>query len=429
MTAIRTNWSNVKVGLRSLLSRNAMVAILYNIAYQYSTNMKNSFRPLVVSESCDLPMFYITMLASLFSFVAFLINVPVGVIVDRRRGMLKRVMVSVNILRALVYIFGYGMITTRTGAYIVYILDGIVFCFCGIMGPALLAISVDKSVMGSAFALYNGAVAICVSTSKSLGAALFNDGSQFIAGGTAGAVALLSAIILLVLDGDKVSETLRKEQSILNAKGIQEEPAPVSVRIKSRKLNRLLASISVAAIPLALCIGLGQIEESICNSYLAIMGEERGFDYYAALSVFYSISGIITVFIGTLCDIVNPVIMVYLGLAGKIIGNFLIAETMVQDVFLVGLCAITLSDFFITVVQISAAKMFPYRQQGRVTATINLMMHICMMALTLPAGFMAERSGAGGAYMYSAITSSLAAVAYTYSILYFRRHRKSHSEG
>lgn len=71
MTAIRTNWSNVKVGLRSLLSRNAMVAILYNIAYQYSTNMKNSFRPLVVSESCDLPMFYITMLASLFSFVAF----------------------------------------------------------------------------------------------------------------------------------------------------------------------------------------------------------------------------------------------------------------------------------------------------------------------------------------------------------------------
>lgn len=409
--------------MRTLLSRNAIVTVLYNIAYQYSTSTKNSFRSLVVTESCGLPLSYITILTSLVSFMAFVVNVPIGSLIDRRRGMMRRVMISVNLLRGLLYLFGYGTVSSTPGVFLVYALDGVLFCFCSTMGPALMAISVDKKAMGSAFALYTGVTTICTSTAKSLGIALFTSYGQQTAGMVSGGIALLSGVILIALDGDRVSDTLRREKAQLKESGRDDLTLNRDSRYKSRFLRELLSGVSLAAVPLALCIGLGQIEETVCNSYLAIIGEERSFDYYVFLSVLYGISGVLTVFIGVICDVINPIILVYLGLAGKVIGNLMISITMDQSVFLIGLAAITLTDFFMTVVQISAIKLFPYRKQGSLAATINLMMHISMMILTLPAGFLADRFGVGGAYMYSAFTSFLGAVAYTYAIIQFHRHR------
>ena len=208
---MREKWSDLKPGLMTLLTRNAIVTILYNIAYQYSTLMKNAARPLVVTVSCAQPVAYVSLLTSLFSFVSLLCNMPVGAIIDRNRDWMKRIMVAANIFRAALYFFGFGMVTTRGALIVLYILDGIVFCFLTIMGPALLSISVDKKAMGSAFAVYSGLTTICVSSSKSLAQSLFRNVSCRTSFTVSAAIALLSAIILLFLDGDKVLDSMKKE--------------------------------------------------------------------------------------------------------------------------------------------------------------------------------------------------------------------------
>lgn len=211
-------------------------------------------------------------------------------------------MISVNLLRGLLYLFGYGTVSSTPGVFLVYALDGVLFCFCSTMGPALMAISVDKKAMGSAFALYTGVTTICTSTAKSLGIALFTSYGQQTAGMVSGGIALLSGVILIALDGDRVSDTLRREKAQLKESGRDDLTLNRDSRYKSRFLRELLSGVSLAAVPLALCIGLGQIEETVCNSYLAIIGEERSFDLVILLSCavafrqmyFYVVSHFIT---------------------------------------------------------------------------------------------------------------------------------------
>lgn len=410
----------MRTGLRTLGSRNAVVAILFNIAYSYSTSMKNAYRPLVVNLSCQLPVSYVSMLASLFSFVALMCNSPIGALIDSKRDRIKHVLVIVNILRGAIYIFGYGLINTEAEAIILYILDGVVFAFCNIMGPALMAISVDKRAMGSAFALYSGLTQICISSSRSMGASIFNNYGQFAAGLSSGTIAVISGIVLLFLDKNKLCDTMKAEGQSLPEPGDTVRPGKIHNHIK-----KIFAGVCIAAIPLALCIGLAQIEDQVNNSYLALMAMERGFEYYNAQTLLAAFSGVITIFVGTVCDIINPIMLVYVGLAGKIIGNFLIASTMNQEVFLTGFIMITVTDFFLTVVRVSAIKLFPYKDQGRLSATISMVMSICMMVGTLPAGFAAQASAdVGGAYFYSSLTSFLAAIMYTYAIIHLKRRNR-----
>jgi len=422
---MRTNqgkWLELKAGLKTLLSRNAIITILFNIAYAYSTYMKNAYRPLVVKVACGLPVSYVTTLASLFSFVALLCNVPIGSIIDQKRESMKWVLIIVNLLRGLMYIFGFGMVQSEVGVILLYIVDGVIFAVCNIMGPALMAISVDKKAMGSAFALYSGVTQICISSSRSLGVSLFNETSQLSAGLVSGIIAIVSGLILLLLDKKQLTATLRKELENQQTKPASPLAAPKTQ--KKHTLKQIFSGLCVTAIPLALCIGLAQIEDSVNNSYLAILAMDSGFDYYTAQTMLAALSGVITIFIGAICDLVSPVFMVYLGLAGKIVGNFLISGATSQSVFLTGFVFITATDFFITVVRVSAIKLFSYREQGGLAATISFMMSICMMFGTLPAGFIAQATHVGNAYLYSAATSLLGMFMYTYAIIYLKRRKK-----
>lgn len=419
----KAKWCDLKSGLKSLLSRNAIITVLYNIAYQYSITMKNASRPLVVSLSCELPVSYVSALGSLYSFIALIIALPIGSMIDHKREWMKRILITVNIMRAFTYVFGYGMVTSQAGITLVYIIDGMLFSFCNVMGPALMAVSVNKKALGSAFALYSGATAICISTSKSMGVSLFNNAGRLPSFAISGGIAVLSAVILTFLNGKKVCETMLKEEHDQGIAINQRLPAkqPENHPVKNRKLPFLLAGISIAALPLALSIGLAQIEDMVSNSYLAIFAMERDFDYYMVQSLLAALSGVITMFIGVICDIINPVILVYIGLLGKAAGSLLIFASVRQEVFLVGFCLITVTDFFITVVRVSATKMFSYREQGSLSATISVMMSVCMMLGTLPAGFMAQAYGTNYAYLYSGITSLLGMAAYSYAVIKMRR--------
>lgn len=406
----KTSWVELKRGFKTLLSRNAIVVVLFNIAYQYSTTMKNGFRPLVVKEVCALPVSYVTTMITVFSLTAFIFNVPIGSIVDRKRGALKKVMIAVNLARAVIYLFGYGMVSSKMLCYLVYFLDGIVFCFCSIMAPAMMAISVDRKAMGSAYAVFNGLTAIVVASSKSLGVSLFRDHGQFAAALATTGVAILAVVILSFLDGEKLSDTLRKEQASLAAEERNQ-------RKSGKGIGMLVAGFSLKALPIALCIGLGSIEDNVASAYTALLAFERNFDYLSAQTLIASFSGIITMVIGVICDIINPMILVFLALAGKIVGSMLIATASTNRLFIAGLCCIMLTDFFPTVLRISAAKTFYYRDQGSLNSTIQLLMNICMMIGVFPAGFLAGKYGYGAAFVYDAASSMAGVFAYIWAMI------------
>lgn len=414
----------MKKAWRSLLSRNAIIAILYNIAYNYSNNMKNAFRPLVVTSSVGMPIAYISVLITIYSLFSFLSNSPLGTMIDKRRSSMKSIMVAANIVRTLLYVLGFGFVKNAAGLVVIYAIDGVLLAMCNVMGPALLAVSVDKKAMGSAFALYSGIAAICVATSRSFGLFLFNEKGRMTACLVAGAISLLSAAILLFLDKDRLLDTLRHERKQLSAFADEEKPvSPPGVK-GLNYFKMLFVGISIAALPLAICIGLAQIEDQVNGSFLPIYALERSFDYYSAQSILAALSGVIMIFIGSICDVVDPILMVYLGLVGKVIGNYLLFQATSQSIFLIGFICITVTDFFIIVVRISATKLFPYGEQGSLSATINMVLSLCVMLGTLPAGWMAQKFGSNHAYLYSSITSLLGVFVYTYAIIQLRRRKQ-----
>lgn len=411
-------------GFRSLLSRNAIIAILYNIAYNYSNNMKNAFRPLVVTSSVGMPIAFISILITIYSLFSFLSNSPLGALIDKKRSSMKNIMVVANVARSLLYVVGFGFVKNPAGLVVIYALDGIMLAFCNVMGPALLAVSVDKKAMGSAFALYTGIASICVATSRSHGLYLFNEKGRMTACLVAGAISLLSAVVLLFLDKEQLMNTLRREKKNLAEYHDKGKPMAPAGSKGFNFFKKLFTGISLAAIPLALCIGFAQIEDQVNGSFLPIYAMERSFDYYSAQSILTLLSGVIMIFIGSICDVIDPFLMVYIGLVGKIIGNFLLFRTDVQSIFLIGFFGITVTDFFITVVRISASKLFPYSEQGKLSATINMVLSLCVMVGTLPAGLMAQMFGTNYVYLYSSITSLLGACTYTYAIIQLRKKKK-----
>lgn len=392
------NSKDLKGAFRSLLCRNAIIITLYNIVYQYSTLMKNVSRTFVASKAVGLPASYVTILVSIFSFVGFVFRVPFGTLIDKRRGMLKKALIIANIYRALVYI-GFITASSQFGVTLVYILDAVAFCFCGIAGPAVVAISVDKKAMGSAYAIYTGMTSILTGTAKSLTVSLYNDYGRTTCMLVIIAITIVSAIVLCFLDGDALSDSLRKEMEEKQAKGIVEKK-------KATGFKALLAGFTVAAIPYGICSGCVGVTNQVANTYSNLFGVAAGFDYLGVQTWVTSLAGILTIIVGFLCDFMPSSMFVLIAMIAQVAGAYLFFIAQSSTVFNIAFALVFGFTFALPALRITGMKRLPYSQQGGLSATIQLFMDIMIMLCTLPAGFLVDSFGD---YRYAFLANTVAA--------------------
>lgn len=371
MASSKFDWQGIKTGLKTLTKRNAMVAVIFNCLYLYSQNMKNGIRPLVAQLDIGMVPTEVTLCTTLFSIVSLIFAAPIGAFIDRKRDSLKKALIIANIARAAIYLLLYGGATSKIMVYMAYAADGLVWCACGILLPALLAITVDRKAMGSAYAVYFGLANFVQGSAQSNGQLLYENYGAFVACAASAAVAIVGTVVLLFIDFNDLSATLKAEQAAGKSQ----------IKVRKGGLSGFFDGFSWAAFPFALAYGLTCIWGTIKGNFMGVYMKELGFSWLATQTVARSVYGIFTIFIGVLCDLISPVILSILAMVGMATGAWIIGMGSSESMANLGVWFITMCAVYQTTLRIAAMKSLPYSKQGSVQSTMTIMANIAFSSM------------------------------------------------
>lgn len=413
MASKRFDWVGIKTGMKTLTKRNAMVAVIFNCIYLYSQNMKNGIRPLVAQMDMGMTPSEVTICTTLFSIVSLVFASPIGALIDRKRDTIKKGLIIANIARALVYLLLYGCAFNKYMVYAAYAVDGIVWCACGILLPALLAVTVDRKAMGSAYAIYFGLANAITASAQSNGQILYENFGAFASCGAAAALAMVGTIVLLFIDYNDLSATLKAE--IASGKYKPKE--------RKRGLSGFFDGFSWAAFPFALAYGLTCIWGTIKGNFMGVYMEELGYSWLATQTAARTVYGVFTIFLGALCDFISPIILSIISLIGMAVGAFIIGDAASQSMVTMGVWFITMFSVYQTVLRIAAMKLLPYSKQGSVQSTITIMANIGNTFGPLPLGALAGIYGYGIAFKGSSVLTTIALISFICAMIYNKRRQ------
>lgn len=391
-----------------------MVAVIFNCLYLYSQNMKNGIRPLVAQLDIGMAPTEVTLCTTLFSIVSLIFAAPIGAFIDRKRDSLKKALIIANIARAAIYLLLYGGATSKIMVYMAYAADGLVWCACGILLPALLAITVDRKAMGSAYAVYFGLANFVQGSAQSNGQLLYENYGAFAACAASAAVAIVGTVVLLFIDFNDLSATLKAEQAAGKSQ----------IKVRKGGLSGFFDGFSWAAFPFALAYGLTCIWGTIKGNFMGVYMKELGFSWLATQTVARSVYGIFTIFIGILCDLVSPVILSILAMVGMAAGAWIIGMGSSEPMANLGVWFITMCAVYQTTLRIAAMKSLPYSKQGSVQSTMTIMANICNTFGPLPLAYLAGIYGYGIAFKGSTVCTSIGLAAFIIAIIYNKNRRE-----
>jgi hypothetical protein len=270
-----------------------------------------------------------------------------------------------------VYIFIYRFITDPTLLYAAVILDGIVKAFASTAIPALLAVTVDRKVIGSGYAIMMGVSNLITSNARSVGISIYENHGIGAVTLIASGIALLGAVFCLLLDSGVLINKVEQEQ------------------IKGNRSYgicwRMLPLCIVAAIPIAMYLGE--------TNYLQLYAAEEGFDYLKVYTIAAAIDGINTVLVGFLCDIIPSSFFVLYGLAGAAIGAFLFANAHNSTMFQIGILVYYCTQIYDPAIRITGMRAVALNEQGSFQATVAMCNEILSTILNPIFGWLVASKG------------------------------------
>ncbi len=371
------------LSFRSLATRNAILAILLNITNQFTNNMRTGFRGLV-GNSIGLSSTAIGLAFSIFTIAAMLMRTPSGAVADNKRDHIKYILAGGFVLKALIFA-AFSLVKTPAMFYAVYIIDGAVYSFITTLVPVILACSVDRKAMGSAYALYMGLMQICISPARSLSVSMFNNGGQTqVALFTAG-LSLVSVIVALSLDGSKLY--IKKASKSGEASG---------------KKKGILSGLNIAMLPLAICCGLCIFPNTVDGNFTVLFAESESFDYLGTLTLGQSIYGVMSIVSGFLCDIVSPALLIVISLIGMTVGFSMMGLATTSSMFCIGILIYQVTRYWNSPFKIIGMKAVANSEQGSFQATMLLVTDIVTIFASTIAGMVADAMGYTGAYILTA---------------------------
>lgn len=367
-------------GFKTILSRNAILAIVINVSNQYTNNIRTGFRPLL-GDSIGMSGTAIGLAFSIFTIAAMLMRTPTGAIADTRRDKIKYILAGGFVAKAVVFSL-FAFVKTPVMYYAVYIIDGAVYSFISTIVPVILAVSVDRKAMGSAYAIYMGLMQIACASARPLGISLFNNQGQSTVAFAAAGLSLISVVLALSLDGKKL---YIKHTS--QAAG--EQP---------KKKRGIISGLNMAMLPLALCCGLCIFPNTVDGTFTPLLGEANNFTYTHALTIGGSIYGVMSILSGFLCDFISPALLIVISLVGMIGGFTLMGTATTSAVFCVGIMLYQVTRFWNSPFKIIGMKAVANKDQGSFQATMLLMTDVVTIFASTVAGVVADAFGYSGAY-------------------------------
>lgn len=382
------SWKELGSGFKTIFSRNALLIMGFYTLNMYSTYFKNGFRSLLVLDEIGLPATILGMLTSFFLIIGLVTRTPAGNIVDKKQDNIKKLLIIASSLKALSCLL-YTYLNNDIGVWLSFFFDGVVWSFVGVASPALLAKSVDKKAMGSAYAIFEGGMTVITASARPLGAALFtNFGSSLIPAWIAFGIQAVSIIFVLFMDGSKFKQNIDEIRTKVNEKTHHEKASK----------HKSFLGLSMIALPLALINGAQYImynmEANFCPDYANTMG----FDYLGPATLGGTVFGVLSIVVGFACDFMNPAVLIIISFIGQAIAPILLGMADTQNMFSIALLIYFFTRYYTMPLKILAMKRAPASEQGAVAGTILFGQDLFSIIATTLCGALIDSIGYSGTF-------------------------------
>lgn len=297
-------------GLRSLLAPNAILIILFNCTNQYGNFMASGIIGKFALNTLNISAAAVGVCASVYSLGGMLFRGPSGKLVDEKDP--KRALLLALFLKMVTFAL-YGFIPAQNVVLLgmARFLHGVTWSFIGVCGPAMITLYIDRSAIGSAYALFLGIQQIVTGSARAVSITLM---SRL---GPTAAFLICAAETLIPILFVSLLKPLKKP-----AKTAEEEGCAEKIESAPQKVSMICWRL----VPLCLMSSLPMMTYAAESTFLPALCESRGLDYLGILTLATSLSGIVSVAVGILCDIMNPYILCIFSLFTNGLGLFLIGR-------------------------------------------------------------------------------------------------------
>jgi len=385
-TAANTAVKKDKIKFKDILNRNLVLIIFIQILSNMSLNMINAFASMN-AKALGVSVAAIGIGASVTTIVALLTRMPAGTLADSDKKKIALIIVIIARALAQFLLVTFGC-TNDTNYMIARGVYGITWSFAGVILPAVVAMMMDKKVMGSTFAIIAIINNFTKDMAKALGVQVYKTNGVVPAAMIGIGFALAAVVLILFLDFN--DERIKR--------------ATPKVR------KPLLKSLNFKYIPLCLILSLAVFNWTQIQNYNNIIAQDRGIELASILviaGIFASISGFVC---SALCDFIHPkyvLIALYCCMAA---GSVVIGGATTYTTFLVGQVLCTIGVGYSSIISIYLFKNCALTEKGSVQATNYFATDILSAVAGALCGGVTTAMGYQGSYTVFAVTSVVAAV-------------------
>ena len=334
-----------KIKLKDIFNRNLVLILIIQVLSDSSNNWANAFINMGATAA-GVGVGAIGIGASVYTIAALITRMPAGTIADSDKKTIG--LIAAIIIRTFCLFF-LGTFGTWGDANFVVAraLYGFGWCLVGIILPAVVAMMMDKKVMGTTYAFLSVAQSLAKNYSKAGGVYVFQKFGMIPALVCAAGFAVLAILLICCLDFN--------DERIIQA--------------TSKKKKGGLKALNLKYIPVCFMMSMVVLAWSAHNQYNNVIAADRGIDIASILVVTGTIASVISFVTNTLCDFIHPKWVLFFLYVCLGAGIFLTGHAYTYGAFMAAEVLCTIGASYSKIISIFLFKNCDITEKGSVHAT------------------------------------------------------------
>lgn len=334
-----------KIKLKDVFSRNVILILLIQFLTDCANNWTNSFLNMGATAA-GISVAAIGFAASAYSIMGMITRMPSGKLADSDK---KRLALIVAISFRTVCVFLIGTIGRMGDVNFIFLraLQGIGWSMVGVIIPAVVAMMLDKRVMGTTYAFIAVIDTLAKQYSRAAGAKAYEVLGMIPALSISVGFAVLAIVLIFFLDFN--------DEKIIHA------------TVKSDKDKR--KGFNLRYLPVCLMLNMVVFAWTANGQYNNVVAAERNIDIASILLITGTIASVTGFLSNILCDFIHPKWVLFVLFSCLGIGIFLTGHAYTYTTFLVSQLFCVIGTAYSRVISLFLFKTCKETEKGSVHAT------------------------------------------------------------
>lgn len=334
-----------KIQLKDIFNRNLVLILIIQVLSDSSNNWANAFINMGATAA-GVGVGAIGIAASVYTVAALIMRMPAGSMADSDKK--KIALIGAITVRTLCILFlGTFGIMGNTNFIIARALYGFGWCLVGIILPAVVAMMMDKKVMGTTYAFLSVAQALAKNYSKAGGVKVYQTFGMVPALLCAAGFAVAAIVLICFLDFN--------DERIIKA--------------TAKKKKGGLKALNFRYIPVCFMMSLVVLAWTAHSQYNNVIAADRGIDIASILVITGTIASVIGFVTNALCDFIHPKWVLFFLYVCLGAGIFLTGHAYTYGAFMAAEVLCTIGSSYSKIISIYLFKNCDPTQKGSVHAT------------------------------------------------------------